>query len=242
MIVDPLLLYTSKKKMIVDPELVRIFELDKTQCDAVTAHRYFDNVQQAAEAGSGFAMCMLARLFQAGWGRPKSGEEAFRWAKKASEIEFAPGDYEFGKCYDEGIGTVRDLELARKYYELATKGEFGFAAFRLAQMYHSGQFGALESGRAFYYAIRSYELGEMLAPLEIGRWYEDGDGVSKSVKEATFWFERAAEMGNFFASHRLHQAYSFGELGLTKNAEMARKYEEMLNFQLSSVKKDRVKS
>jgi TPR repeat protein len=47
------------------------------------------------------------------------------------------------------------------------------------------------------------EHGHPHAQFEIGRRYEQGDGVQADTREAMLWYERAAAQGNVLAIQRL---------------------------------------
>lgn len=231
MLVDPVLSFASKYESI-DPEWIEICQLNKATWDVSTANRSYEIFRKAAEAGSSFAMCMCYGFSLAGWGQPKSNETAYYWAKQAASKGFAPGYFILGSCYENGIGVSADLEQARHYYELAVEGGFGFAACHLAAMYHSGQFGRRDMIKAIENAALAYQFHEPMGPLLIAGWYETGDGVIRNEKAAVLWYERAAELGNFLASDRLSRAYAVGELGLAKDGNLAKKYEEMFHSQV----------
>lgn len=208
----------------VDPELARISAVDAREWDETAARKAYETVLAAADKGSPYAMSICVRFCERGWGRSLSNDEAFRWAKMAASAGFAPGSFELGACYERGIGVSKDLDEARKHYEDAAEGGFGYAAHHLALLHHSGAFGARDAPRAIQYALRAYDLGEIMSAAEIARWYEDGDGVVKNETEAVKWYEIASSHGDFFASNRLSLAYALGELGLPKDPDLARKY------------------
>jgi hypothetical protein len=226
MIADPTLLFASMHSAI-DPELISVCSLDVRNCDTSTARLAFEKSREIAESGSAFAMCMCSRFCREGWGTAQSDDDAFKWAKRASDTRFPPGQYELGRCYEDGIGVRHDLEEACRNYIMASDGGFGFAACHLASIYHTKEPGSSGNAKAFEWAKRAYELNESMAPLELARWYEQGEGVIKNEREAAIWYARASELGNFLASSRLSMAYALGNLGFQQNAEMARKYEEL---------------
>ncbi len=228
---DPLLAY-SEAKGEKHSELVKeLFARSFSQTSESAASDAYSACKRAADEGSSLAMCICSRFCRVGFGTRQSNEDSFKWAERATESGFAPAHYELGKCYEEGIGVTRDLNLARKHYQLAADGGFGFAACHLATMCHDGKFGMAERMRFIQYAEQAYELGEPLAPMTLAIWYENGDGVIRNDREAATWYVRAAELGNFAASLRLSMAYAHGELGLKKDPQMAKKYESLCGSQ-----------
>jgi len=227
---DPLLVYATRVDAVA-PDLLRICKLDFRQVDESVAQRGFSSFREAAEKGSAFAMCMCSRFCRTGWGVPQSNVEAFRWAEKAGVAGYAPGHYEVGKCYEEGIGVLANLDRARQCYEEAAEGGFGFAAYHLAEMYSSGKFGDANVVKAIERAKWADHLNEPMASLLLAKWYEEGIGVGKDLNEAVSWYFRAADLGNFFASFRLSMAYQLGELGLPKDQDKAKKYQDLCSIQ-----------
>jgi TPR repeat protein len=74
----------------------------------------------------------------------------------------------------------------------------------------------------------AYEQGESLGALNLGHWFESGEGVTKNLPTSVLWYERASDLGNFFATHRLHMAYMAGDLGLPRDESSAKRYEDLL--------------
>jgi len=233
MFTDPLLAYATKTAH-VDLELARISQLDKMQCDDASANRFYELFRQAAESGSAYAMCMCSRFCIMGWGTIQSNDKAFWWAEKAAATGFAPGHFEVGTCFEQGVGVSINFDQAIRHYELAIEGGFGFAAFHLARTYSEGKSCARHMIKAVEYAKRAYLLNEPMASSLLASWYELGDGVVRDTKEAVLWYERSAAIGDSLACHRLSMAYATGELGLTKNGELAQKYAAMFESLLST--------
>ncbi len=224
--IDPTVVYASRNG-IIPPKLFAIFTMDTRVCSQEEAADAFETVKSFAQNGSPFAMCMCSRFSQSGWGTVKSGDNAFSWANKASASGFAPGHYELGICYEAGIGVDRNIDEALRCWVLASDAGFGFAALHLAIIHHSGKLGFPDHALALKWAMRAYELDEPMAPLELARWFEEGEGVARDESVALMWYERASKLGNFLASSRLCLAYGFGDLGLGKDNELAAKYQAL---------------
>lgn len=230
-LIDPAVLFSIRNET-ADQHVIEIFCADKSVWTAEVAEQAYQLVKAAAENGSALAMCLCSRFHGAGWGRPVSTVTAFEWAKQSADTGFPPGCFELGNCYENGIGVPCDLEQARYLYVLAVEGGFGFAACHLANLYHSGRFGQRDTHLALHYANLGYQLKDAMAPLLIATWFENGDGVIRNESEAVLWYTRAAELGNFFASNRLNNAYTSGELGLPRDPKLAQRFESMFNAQL----------
>lgn len=82
----------------------------------------------------------------------------------------------------------------------------------------------LAYGDEFAEMKQKAEAGDAMAQLEIGKRYEQGQGVAKSVKEAIVWFTKAAEQGNVDAQIFLGGVYLRGALVPKNSIEAAKWY------------------
>jgi TPR repeat protein len=226
---EPTLAYAGDHSLL-DPALAALLSQVSRHGEEQTARDTFQKFLQSACGGSVFAMCFCSRFCRDGWGTNQSDDEAFRWAKLGASNGFPPAYYELGRCYEDGIGVPRDLDEALSLYQVATEQGFGFAALHTASLYHLGKVNG-DAGKDVEFARKAYELNEPLAAAELGRWYEVGEGVPKDLSEAATWYARASQLGDVFASGRLCLAYTFGDLGLLPDAEMASRYERICDAQ-----------
>lgn len=67
------------------------------------------------------------------------------------------------------------------------------------------------------------ESGDLVFQVELAKIYENGTGVSKSVKEAAKWYVKAAEQGNLDAQLALGAIYFRGQ-SVPKDSREAAKY------------------
>jgi TPR repeat protein len=211
-----------------DASLVELSAVNLKSLNADQAHKVHLQVRSAAEKGSPFAMCLCAR-WPATHGRDKpTDKERFSWAGRAALTDYPPGLFELGLCFEKGIGAPLDLARALTLYERSSAGGFGFASHRLGIAYMDGHFGTVDAPRAIALMELAYQQGEAFGALQLGQWLEAKDGVTADLAAAASWYERASEMGNFFATQRLQMAYMLGELGLPRDANMAKRYEARL--------------
>ncbi|MCG7905008.1 MAG: sel1 repeat family protein [Candidatus Thiodiazotropha taylori] len=231
MVDDPLLKYAVEHEE-VSQRLIEICEMPKTSLSSDEAHSCYMELKQAADNGSGLAMCLCALFCRIGLVDSISSAKAIEWGRKAASKLFAPGFFDIGYCYEHGIGAEIDFVEALNCYKESVSAGYGYAAAYLAAKYHDGGLGERDVEKAIYYAELGYEYGDSTAPLLLGGWFENGDGIRKSEGNAVTWYERASELGSFLATDRLQSAYEHGELGLVINKSKAKKYSDLFESQI----------
>jgi Sel1 repeat len=195
------------------------------------AREAYRRVRGAADGGSAFAMCLCANWPDVHGQGKVTDSDRYQWSERAARTGYPPGLFELAVCFEKGIGVPADMGSAQKLYKLSSDGGFGFATHRLAKAYIDGDFGTRDAALAVHLMERSYEEGEALAALALGEWFESGERVPRNVGAAVSWYERASQGGDFFATYRLHVAYSQGELGLPRDGIMAKKYQTLIGEQ-----------
>ena len=81
------------------------------------------------------------------------------------------------------------------------------AQFKLGVMYYEVQ----EDAQAIKWYIRAAERGHADAQLQLGRMYDNGEGVPQNHAQALQWYARAAEQGYGPAQYQLGNMYFNGE-------------------------------
>ena len=76
---------------------------------------------------------------------------------------------------------------------------------------------------AFRSWTKAAEAGDRLAQFNLGTLYSRGEGVTKSIDKAVYWYRKAAEQGYPKAMYNVGEAYRTGT-GVKKNPELARKW------------------
>ena len=64
------------------------------------------------------------------------------------------------------------------------------------------------------------EAGNAEAQLRLGNLYANGEGVKESLRNSTFWFDKAAKQGDLQSAYYLAEAYETGE-GVPKDRGQA---------------------
>ena len=106
----------------VASETESVSEVEATQRNAEQSIAFYN---LAAEQGSSLAFVRIGDLYYYGLaGRLDDGspnyKESFSYYSKASRLRNAQGRFNLGFMYEHGLGTKRDLHLAKRFYEETT--------------------------------------------------------------------------------------------------------------------------
>ena len=144
-----------------------------------------------AESGNPEAQYWLARIYDAGRLLPKDAEKSVHWYQKSAEQGYAPAEYFL--CLMHTNREDLDLESERCMWRAAQKG-VPEAQFWIGVAYDQRLwFGIDDKQEAFKWFKQAAEHGYVDAEAELGRCYEDGDGVEQDYVLAAHWYRRAAE-------------------------------------------------
>ncbi|KAJ3268806.1 hypothetical protein HDV01_002184 [Terramyces sp. JEL0728] len=176
--------------------------------------------------GSPECYLYLGMMFEDGLGVKNSPELAIQLYQRAVELGNIEGLYKAGMMYAGGKGVKKDLKEAARLLELCSKSGHPASITMLGNMYLDGNgvrrdcvkalelfkltrgttVGEYNMGIA-YLKIRDYTNAldcftntayEGFAPsqFQLARMYELGRGVDSNLKEAMYWYEKAAALGD----------------------------------------------
>ena len=193
-----------------------------------------------AHSGNAKAQYWLARIYEAGRLLPKDTERSVLWYRKSAAQGYAPAEYRV--CLMQA--NDEELENERCMWRAAEKG-VPEAQFWIGAAYdqHLG-FGVTDKREAFKWFKAAAEHDYADAEAELGRCYEDGDGVEQDYVLAADWYRRAAEHvpnlgGSGAGRNGLGNLYVAG-LGVPKDYVLAYMWFSLAGseYSLESVKVD----
>lgn len=114
---------------------------------------------------------------------------------KKSQAGDAVASLELGKAYYFGDKVTVNFRKSRSLYEQAAEGGAKGVDTWLDAL--PKDYIHVQS------LIRGARKGELVSYVTLGDFYRDGDGVTKDVKLADYWYREAAEKGHGEAMHRL---------------------------------------
>ncbi|MSR68042.1 sel1 repeat family protein [Candidatus Peribacteria bacterium] len=104
--------------------------------------------------------------------------------------------FDLGALYHDGDGVVKDLALARKWFEKAAAQNEPHAQFNLGVMYYVGEGVTQNFAKALTLFKQASDLGNERAQFNLGVMYYRGEGVMQDLLKAHGLFTKAA-MQNF---------------------------------------------
>lgn len=141
-----------------------------------------------ADSGNAEAQYWLGRIYGQGTLLPKDDEKSARWYERSAEQGYAPAEYTVCLMH----ANREDLGSERCMWRAAEKG-VPEAQFWIGVAYDQNRFGITDKQEALKFFKQAAEHGHVDAEAELGRCYEDGDGVEQDYVLAARWYRRAAE-------------------------------------------------
>jgi TPR repeat protein len=117
--------------------------------------------RKAAALGWGNALSNMGKLYAKGEGVPQDVDEAVRWFAEATEQGHAYAPYHWAGLLREGNGVAKDPRRALALYELSADRGFEWALWKIADMHETGDLGAPDLEKAYYYYWIARAAGEM---------------------------------------------------------------------------------
>lgn len=183
-----------------------------------------------------FALYSLGVLYLRGQGVELDKERAFVLFMKAATHSTKPNayaQYELGKMYQDGIGTVVSPGDSAKWYEKAYQGflriEQNMADdklyYRLGQMNLTGKGTEVNLPKAGEYFEKAAELDNQDAMFGLGKLHLNPEYENYDVSKAVDFLLKAAKSGHSQAQYLLGKLFLTGEV-VTKNTAYALRWLE----------------
>lgn len=119
-----------------------------------------------------------------------------------------------------------DQKLAAHYFRLAAdKGNIA-AAYKLGEIYETGQGVTRDPVQAFSWYMKAAARNDKHGQLKVGWCYQKGIAVTADPSIAAIWYRTAAENGNIWGYHMLAFMLADGD-GVKKDEALARRYLEL---------------
>lgn len=163
-------------------------------------------IENAALGGNPEAQHDLAALYTAGQeGVPQDFEKAFFWFTESGRQNVANARYNLGVLYQQGLGTLKNIEDAMNMYRSAALLGHPEAQYNLGIAYAEGIGVPYSIDAAVHYFERSALTGVAESAYNLGLIFENGLVGQVDNNKALFWYNMASERNNVEAQNALSQ-------------------------------------
>lgn len=180
----------------------------------------FNLYLRSAKQGFPYADFEVAKMYDDGVVTYKNEKESNKYFHSAfigfEKLEKQSNDdkiqYRLGWMLQNGIGTEKDIERAKKYYEKSAKLGNLFVCYSLAKLILAEENPTItEIKKAVEYLEQASTSGNQFAQYSLGKFYLNGKYVEKDIDKAVGLFELSSEQGNEYAAYQLGKLYLMGE-------------------------------
>ncbi|RHZ66104.1 hypothetical protein Glove_309g154 [Diversispora epigaea] len=137
-------------------------------------------------------------------------EEEFCQYLKSAERGDSDAQLNLGRCYEKGIGTIKDEGKAFQWYLKSAEGVNHIGQNNLGYCYKNGIGTIKDEGKAFQWYLKSAEGGNHIGQKNLGNCYLKGIGTIKDKGKAFQWYLKSAEGGNNLGQFNLAICYDDG--------------------------------
>lgn len=117
-----------------------------------------------------------------------------------------------GVCYQDGVGTEKDMDKAMQCYEAAVEKGDPYALYNAGVCYLYGIGAEKDLLKAFDYVTKAALKGHPAAYRVWGDYYYYGYMFKASVKESIYFYTRAATLGDMESQYMLGVIYETGPI------------------------------
>ncbi len=159
-------------------------------------------VYAAAVYGNIDAQLYWAQMLLDGYAERADHDAAFRWFEIAAKSRRPDAVNMLGRCYERGWGVPIDLAKAAACYRDAAAQGHDWAQFNLACLMMEGLGTARDPNAAFQLFNKAAQQNLVKSFHMVGQCHEHGIGCVRDFAEATRWYRRSAEGGDFRGQFR----------------------------------------
>jgi TPR repeat protein len=171
-------------------------------------------IETASFAGNPEAQHDLAALYTAGQdGVPQDFERAVFWFGESGHENVANARYNLGVLYQQGLGTLKNMERAIAMYQSAALLGHPEARYNLGIAYAEGIGVPYSIESAVHYFEQSAIAGVPESAFNLGLIYENALLGRRDNNKALFWYNLASDQDNIDAQNALSQLTT--KLGLS---------------------------
>ena len=171
--------------------------------------------EMAARQGDMISQSRLAHAILSNYGFSNDQEHAYKWFRNAAEqgeryAQYQMGEYYEGELQGDGNRLGYEPELAFQWFLKAAEQGCEWSQDKVARSFKSGRGTNKDLVQAAFWYRRIAESNSpnsASAQYELGRCFQDGFGVEKSLENAVACYTSAAHKGDMSAQLCLGQIY-----------------------------------
>lgn len=164
-------------------------------------------LKQAALDGDPIALYEISARYTEGRGTEVKLDEAVKWLKLSSDLDFAPAQYRLGNFYEKGTGVDRDIERARTLYQSSASNGNINAMHNLGVLLASTG-NAEDFTQAASWFLQAAERGVRDSQVNMAILFARGEGVPRNLSESYKWFAIAANQGDADAASKRDEVFN----------------------------------
>lgn len=159
-----------------------------TALDMASAALWF---RKAGAQNDLISLCNLGVMAIRGLGVDVNAQAGAELLHHAAKAGYAPAQFNYAICLEEGIGGEAQPSEALVWYTKAAEQGDAEAAASLARCYEQGVGTAKDPSKAIEWLRRAAEVGDVESMEAWGTNLKEGRGVSKNVAEGEAWLQKA---------------------------------------------------
>ena len=116
--------------------------------------------------------------------------------KKAAELGSAEAQYNYGICFQQGIGEAKSDATAHEWFLKSAAQGSRDAQFKVAYSYTTGRGVARDYRKAFQWSLKCAEQSDTDCMFNVVTCYMMGAGTAKNIDSGLVWAVRLAKLPN----------------------------------------------
>lgn len=148
-------------------------------------------------------------------------EKAVSYFKSASSKGNVAAHFNLGLCYEQGIGTTKDISKAVKSYRFAATQGHLEASYNIGALYLEGKHFSGKNNEGLELIEEAATKGLVKAQRFLGLYYADKMNEHYDMKRSVKWLHSAAEQNDLTAQYHLGICHERG-FGVARNMSQAK--------------------
>ncbi|MEO7935963.1 MAG: tetratricopeptide repeat protein, partial [Dokdonella sp.] len=157
--------------------------------------------------------------------------EGYQWLQKAADAGDAVAMNGVGYSFQNGVGVLTDLKLAKLWYQRSADLDNPYGIFNLGQLKKNGIGEPKDVVNAIKLTEKASALGLDLATCELGNLLVYSEGETRDPQRGWKLTQQAADAGNATCELRIGLAWRYGNGSIQRDFKKAAHYLELASKQ-----------